>query len=443
MAHGPSAGRDGQTSWNDPARGYPAGGRPAGEGRSQPGRHRAGAHHAPGVSGTWLARIHTERMDAWANSRPGERSRLAAAVLPRLLEEAGAPDGALPTLSWLLGHADLGLRLTARHYIPPALVTEAVDMFGWREQLAGALRQELDVFPLHTLRGLAQGEMGAIRRSGTSLVLSRTGRLMTEDPEARWRIGTAALVGADDGARPDFAVAVREAGLLFLLVSGPAGDEELTRHLTRIHTEEGWTSHGGVSEAVRQEIRGLRHRLWALHLLYTGRASREPLTLTETGRGGGAGRAAGPGSRAPAPRRPRVSPAQDRSGTMRAWPSASVLRSSQGTGREFPSPWARRVCSSCCALRAHGCAGPAHVRSIRSRGRFLMVRSPPLTDDGVRDADFIQSLERGLSVIRAFGAEHPKLSLSEVAVADWPSRGRPPGVSCTRWWTSVTCAWKT
>jgi hypothetical protein len=247
------------------------------------GRHPA--HHAPGVSDTWLARIHTERMDAWANSRPGERSRLAAAVLPRLLEETTPAEDALPTLGWLLGHADVGLKLTARHYIPPAVITEAVDLFGWREQLPGALRQELDVFPLHTLRGLAQGEMGAIRRAGTSLVLTRTGRLMAEDPIVRWRIGTAALVGADDGPRPDFAVAVREASLLFLLVSGPAGYEELTRHLARIHAEEGWTSRGraNLSEAVRREIHGLRHRLWALHLLYTGRASREPLTLTETG----------------------------------------------------------------------------------------------------------------------------------------------------------------
>jgi hypothetical protein len=251
----------------------------------QAGRHRAGAHHAPGVSGSWLARIQTERMDAWAHSRPGERSRLAAAILPRLLEEPAPPDGALPTLSWLLGHAEAGLRLTARHYIAPALVTEAVDAFGWRDQLPGALRQELDVFPLHTLRGLAQGEMGAIRRTGTSLVLTRAGRLMAGDRAARWRIGTACLVGADDGPSPDFAVAVREASLLFLLVSGPAGYDELTRHLARIHAEEGWASRGGadLSDAVRREIYGLRHRLWALHLLYTGRASREPLALTETG----------------------------------------------------------------------------------------------------------------------------------------------------------------
>ncbi|HYZ52425.1 MAG TPA: hypothetical protein VE733_02805 [Streptosporangiaceae bacterium] len=254
-------------------------------GHGQLGRHRAGAHNMPGASATWLARIHTERMDAWAHSRPGERSRLAAAVLPRLLEELSPPEDALPTVRWLLGHADDGLRLTARHYIPPALVTEAVDTFGWRDQLAGALRQELDVFPLHTLRSLAQGEMGAIRRSGTSLVLTRTGKLMAEDETTRWQIATAALVGADNGQRPDFAVAVREASLLFLLVSGPAGYDELTRHLTRIHAEEGWAPRGGtdLSDAVRREIYGLRHRLWALQLLYTERASREPLTLTETG----------------------------------------------------------------------------------------------------------------------------------------------------------------
>ena len=45
-----------------------------------------------------------------------------------------------------------------------------------------------------------------------------------------------------------------------------------------------------------------------------------------------------------------------------------------------------------------------------------------MSDTGVRDADFIQSLERGLSVIRAFDGDHPKLSLSEVAVRTGLSR---------------------
>ena len=38
------------------------------------------------------------------------------------------------------------------------------------------------------------------------------------------------------------------------------------------------------------------------------------------------------------------------------------------------------------------------------------------------DGDFVQSLERGLAVIRAFDADHPKLTLSEVAVSTGLSR---------------------
>jgi hypothetical protein len=234
---------------------------------------------------TRLGRISAERTDAWAHGRPGERSRLARALMPRLLEPPALPDDPLPTLRWLLGHADQGLRLTARHYIAPALVTEAVDTFGWRDQLVGTLRQELDVFPLHTLRGMAQAEMGAIRRSRASLVLTRTGKLMAADPAARWHIGTAALIGPDDGPQPDFSVAVREAALLLILTSGPTGYDDLTRLLTDIHGVEGWAagSSNGLASAVRTELYTLRHRLWALHLLGSERSFTAPLSLTETG----------------------------------------------------------------------------------------------------------------------------------------------------------------
>src|SRR5689334_14014150 len=211
-----------------------------------------GADGLPGTD-TWLGRISAERIDAWAHGRPGERSRLARTLIPRLLEPPAVPDDPLPTLRWLLGHADEGLRLTARHYISPALVTEAVDEFGWRDQLVGTLRQELDVFPLHTLRGMAQSEMGAIRRSRASLVLTKTGKLMTADPAARWHIGTAALIGPDDGPQPDFSVAVREAALLVILTSGPTGYDELTRVLTDLHGVEGWAAGGGSGRRAGQQ----------------------------------------------------------------------------------------------------------------------------------------------------------------------------------------------
>ena len=253
----------------------------------------------PGTD-TWLSRISAERIDEWAHGHPGERAQMARRVVPRLLEPPVLPGEPLPTLRWLLHHADAGLRLTARHYIAPALVGEAADRFGWGPGagLAGPparRHQELDVYPLHTLRALAQHEMGAVRRSGKQLVLTRTGRLMAEDTAVRWHIGTAALIGPDDGPDPDFTVAVREAALLVVTLNdGPVGYEELAGRLTEMHAAEGWTSRSGSSlaGAIRGEIHILKHRLRALQLLDepapgragVGGASRsQSLALTGTG----------------------------------------------------------------------------------------------------------------------------------------------------------------
>jgi hypothetical protein len=232
------------------------------------------ADSAPGAD-TWLSRISAERIREWAHGHPGERSRLARNVMSRLLEPPDLPDEPLPTLTWLLGHASEGLRLTARHYIAPALVGEAADLFGWGAGAAspeqrGRRHQELDVYPLHTLRGLAQHEMGAVRRSGTTLVLTKTGRLMADDAAVRWHIGTAALIGPDDGPDPDFTVAVREAALLLIaLHDSPMGYEELASRLIELHAAEGWASRSGgsLAGAIRGEIHVLRHRLRALQLL--------------------------------------------------------------------------------------------------------------------------------------------------------------------------------
>ena len=43
------------------------------------------------------------------------------------------------------------------------------------------------------------------------------------------------------------------------------------------------------------------------------------------------------------------------------------------------------------------------------------MREPIHNPSSASDGDFVQSLDRGLSVIRAFDADHPRLSLSEVA----------------------------
>jgi hypothetical protein len=112
--------------------------------------------------------------------------------------------------------------------------------------------------------------MGAVRRSGATLVLTKTGRLMADDAAVRWHIGTAALIGPDDGTDPDFTVAVREAALLVIAMQdGPVGYEELAGRLTELHAAEGWSSRSGgsLTGAIGGEIHVLRHRLRALQLL--------------------------------------------------------------------------------------------------------------------------------------------------------------------------------
>ena len=70
-------------------------GRPAED--LETGTETGQAHDAPG-NDTWLSRISAERIDAWAHGRPGERSRLARGLIPRLLEPPAVPDDPLPTL---------------------------------------------------------------------------------------------------------------------------------------------------------------------------------------------------------------------------------------------------------------------------------------------------------------------------------------------------------
>ena len=65
-------------------------------------------------------------------------------------------------------------------------------------------------------------------------------------------------------------------------------------------------------------------------------------------------------------------------------------------------------------LRDAAPPAPAPARAVP------VAAAPPAeapTDDGDRETDFVQSLQRGLAVIRAFDAEHPALTLSDVAKA--------------------------
>src|SRR5437763_1632864 len=89
-------------------------GRPTGDlDDAEPGQPQDGS---PGTD-TWLGRISAERIDAWAHGRPGERSRLARGLIPRLLEPPAVPEAALMVIltSGPTGYDELTKQLTDLH----------------------------------------------------------------------------------------------------------------------------------------------------------------------------------------------------------------------------------------------------------------------------------------------------------------------------------------
>src|ERR1700685_534578 len=62
-----------------------------------------------------------------------------------------------------------------------------------------------------------------------------------------------------------------------------------------------------------------------------------------------------------------------------------------------------------------------NVRSMMSWTKAGRLSLSDTREQG-HDGDFVQSLERGLAVIRAFDADHPSLTLSEVATSTGLSR---------------------
>src|SRR3954464_6219923 len=109
-------------------------------------------------------------------------------------------------------------------------------------------------------------------------------------------------------------------------------------------------------------------------------------------------------------------------GPLRASIAGRVDR--QGLGASLPSMrrpgWPRpsppRERAPPAGERADAPGGRANAHGVPRRVRYKNTTADP-THTPARSADHVQSLERGLSVIRAFDAEHRELGLSEVARA--------------------------
>lgn len=143
-----------------------------------------------------------ERLHSWVR-RPRSTTRrgLLSPLVPRLREPVD-PGMAAPArqllrpVDWLLTEVGDGLTLTAAGYLPPRVVSRALDQLEWRDALMGPVTREIDAMPVTILRELCV-RMGLVRRRGTQLVNTRLGAWAVQDGRALWGAVAAGLIGPD------------------------------------------------------------------------------------------------------------------------------------------------------------------------------------------------------------------------------------------------------
>lgn len=182
----------------------------------------------------WLQRVHGERLNRWVLGRGSARRALAQPFEVRLHAPVPPPDEAhLEPLRWLLELGVAGVPLTRRHNLARAVAIEAADRFGWAAPGGRAPRGEADVPELVTLHGIARGELGALRRTGSKLVLTAEGRRLLDDPEAMWDAATNALAAPEHGG-DEFDSTMHEVALMILAEGRPLRQGELTARLAEV-----------------------------------------------------------------------------------------------------------------------------------------------------------------------------------------------------------------
>jgi hypothetical protein len=182
----------------------------------------------------WLQRVHGERLNRWVLGRGGARRALAQPFEVRLHAPVPPPGEAhLQPLRWLLELGVTGVPLTRRHNLARSVVVEAADRFGWAEPGGRAPRAEADVPELVTLHGIARGELGALRRTGGRLTITREGRRLLDDPGAMWDAATNALAAPEHGDG-ETELAMREVALMILAEGRPLRHGELTARVAEV-----------------------------------------------------------------------------------------------------------------------------------------------------------------------------------------------------------------
>jgi hypothetical protein len=193
------------------------------------------------VGDTPYQRVLAERLGHWVRgARSTTRGALLAPLAERLVEPieplAGAAARALlRPLDWLLNEVGDGMALTAAGYLPPRSVARALDELGWREELIGASHREVDAYPVLLLREAAT-RLGLIRRRGSRLQPTPTGRAALVEGQALWCAVASRLIGPEHSA-----LSVAWEVVLAVLESGdPVVEEDVRGLVQAVVTESGW-----------------------------------------------------------------------------------------------------------------------------------------------------------------------------------------------------------
>lgn len=259
---------------------------------------------------TCLDAVHAERLERWLERGPRrgtERSAIVASAAATLAADPPAVDPqaagtAVAAVRWLLDRAEDGIALTQTGALNRALVRALVEQWPgwWDADIYGLPNREDDVALLHELHARLRGSR-LIRRSGRSIVLTKRGRELRDDPAALLtRLATDLLAGES------FTAACAELASVLILAGVPAHDTSaLAERMHPALVERGWRSEDGAipRRAVTWTLADVLRAAEAIGIL--GRApggrrdTRETLALTEPGRaamiGGLRARALAPG----------------------------------------------------------------------------------------------------------------------------------------------------
>jgi len=126
----------------------------------------------------------TEVLDQLRTARDPHLLRLIDEALPDDVDLPFDPDIAEP-YRWFVARLGDGVRLTAAGYLPPALVSETMQRFGWDADWFGAGNREERTGPVRDLRDSAR-QLGLVRVYRGKLLPTTAGRRYLEDTAGLW-----------------------------------------------------------------------------------------------------------------------------------------------------------------------------------------------------------------------------------------------------------------